>query len=340
MRTRSPRRLLKSRLALIACMTLSIVACDEQPAVEQRASTTTAARAASPPPPAEPITVSDDLDRRVTLEAPPRRIATTASFVVEYLLALDVTPVLRPDDDSADASASEWSDEAQSIPALAVSHSVGPNMEQLAAAQPDLVVTTPTFARFVSPIEQALNVPTLVYEMADIHDVPRLAERVGALVGKAESGKALAQSLREQIEAVQPIAEGDRPTVFALFGTPAAFFAFRPQSYLGSMIEALGGQLITSAGDGEGVTASRQLTPFSLEVLVAADPDVILLVHHGPAGEMASALRQRAAWADLAAVRHGRVHRISQHRYFTSPGLDLAASMRELRALLAEGASP
>lgn len=277
---------------------------------------------------AAPVSVTDDMGRQIELPAPPQRIATTASFAVAYLMALDHPPVLRP----ALPSADDASAELDAIPELAVDHSVGPNLEQLAAASPDLVITTPMFAQFIPIIEQTLGVPVMVQQITGINDVPNTARVIGDLIGKTEAGDALAQQLREQIDAVAPPPVVPAPKVFALFGTPDAFFALLPDSYLGSMVEHLGGSLITQGMTPAGM--SKQLAPFSLEILVAHNPDVILMVHHGPPGEKSSELQSRPAWSTLQAVRTGRVHALDEKLFMTNPGPDAPEALRHLRNLL------
>jgi len=275
----------------------------------------------------------DDLGREVRLADDPERIVAGASFAVEYLAALDHRPVLRPNVPLAGVG--ELAGEIESIPTLAIDHSVGPNIEQIVAAEPDLVVLSPTFARFADTIEGAADAAVVIFRIDALADVPAKAEAFGELIGDPVAGEALAEDLERRVRTIEPpggLADGEGPTVFAMFGTPASFFAFLPESYLGSMVERLGGRMV-SGGTAASATSS-QLAPFSFEALIAADPDVILMVHHGPAGEMADALADRASWSDLGAVESGRVHRVSERLFMTNPGPSAVRALSELRGLL------
>ena len=278
-------------------------------------------------------TVTDDTGRTVELPADVDRIVAGSSFAAEYLIALGHPPVLRPD--VAIEHVSAGADQLAVIDTLAIDHSVGPNMEQIVAADPDAVILSPSFARFAATIEQAADAPVLVYRIACLDAVPAKAEAFGRLIDKPRQGRALAASLRRQFDAIAAPADAHEPSVFAIFGTPASFFAFLPKSYLGSMVEHLGGRMITEDAPASGM--SSQLAPFSLEALVEADPDVILLVHHGPAGEMADALESRENWANLRAVKSGRVHRVSEQLFMTNPGPSAVDALRQLRRLLYPG---
>lgn len=286
--------------------------------------------------PAAARRITDDTGRTVGLPAEVERVAAGTSFAVEYLMALDHPPVLRPDTPLTDMAVDPA--KVEPIPAISVDHSVGPNVEQIVAADPDVVVLSPTFARFAKPIEQAADASAVIYRINALADVPAKARAFGELIGESEAGSALADKLHREIDGVEPPAGAEEPTVFALFGTPASFFAFLPESYLGSMVEHLGGRMIT--GGTPASETSSQLAPFSIETLIAEDPDVILMVHHGPAGEMADALAGREIWGELRAVKRGRVHRVSERLFMTNPGPSAARALRELRGLLypADGA--
>lgn len=275
-------------------------------------------------------TVSDDTGREIALPARVERIAAGASFAVEYLVALGHPPIARPNV-PLEGGAVE-AEQVASIPMIAIDHSVGPNIEQIAAAEPDVVVLSPIFARFAPTIEQASGAAVLIHRIDHLDDVPAKARAFGELIGDTRAGEALAGQLQASIDAIAAPAGAAPPTVFALFGTPEAYFAFNAESYLGSMIAHLGGRLITLGSPA--AQTSSQLSPFSFEALVAADPDVILMVHHGPAGQMAGALRDRPTWAALRAVRHDRVHRVSERLFMTNPGPSAVAALRELRRLL------
>lgn len=314
--------------AMVAACLSCVVGCEERSATADNAAAATSESSS-------PIVVTDDTGRELKFDAPPQRIAATVSFAVEYLLALDHPPVLRPDAPENEVRPAE----AHSIPALAVDHGVGPNLEQLAAAEPDLVITTPTFARFAPTIEQSLGVPVAVLRIDSLEDVTDKARWFGTLLDSQEAADKLADRLSQQIEAVEAPEDAEPPTVFAMFGTPAASFAFLPDSYLGSMIEQLGGQLITQGQPASAM--SQQLSPLSVELLIQRDPQVILLVHHGPPGQVSQQLSKHPAWSALQAVRSGRVHSISLPLFMTNPGPTAIEALGELRELLyPESAGP
>ena len=273
-------------------------------------------------------TITDDAGREVRVPARAERVACVTTFAVEYLMRLGHRPVLRPDIPAKRVRPKA----ARSIPTVAVDHGVGPNLEQLVAASPDLVISSPTYGRFTDEIERVTGAPVAVLRVRILGEVPRKARLFGELIGDPEAGEKLAKRLEKRIGRLEPPEDAAAPSVFAMFGSAESYYAFRPQSYLGTMVEHLGGEMITEGAPAS--ETSRQLTPFSLEVLVERDPDVILTVRHGPPTADGKGLRGRDVWRDLRAVRNGRVHRLSQWRFMMNPGPSAIEALEKLRAVL------
>ncbi len=112
----------------------------------------------------------------------------------------------------------------------------------------------------------------------------KLAEQVGAALGLPEAGQALATKLEEaisakvaQIAAIAPQAHADRLRMIFLYirGGSGVYYMFGKESGADALIEALGGRDV--AGE-EGWTGMRPMTD---EALVAADPDLILVMTKG-----------------------------------------------------------
>lgn len=287
---------------------------------EQKAASTPATDEAS-------LVFRDAMGREIQLDQPATRIATTASFVVELLAELDRLPVLRPDIEGEPVPV-----KAEQVPAWAISHMVGPNLEQLVAAKPDLVITTPMFDRYTPTIQQQLNVPVVVLAIQNLNDLGPTAELLGKITGVPEQGRKLSADLMATVKQVSAPTVDTAPRVFAIFGTPDSSFAFLPESYFGSLVGHLGGELITAGA--EPAMMSPQFTPLSLEFVLEHDPDVICIVRHGPPSQDFNDLTMHPAWQRLTAVKQDRVHVLSHREYVTNPGPSAEAALKQLRALL------
>jgi len=276
--------------------------------------------------------IVDDLRRSVSVPVAPQRVVAGSPYAVEMMAAIGVTPVARPEMPESAMSAPEL----RAIPEIVMDHGVGPNMEQLASLQGDLMLTSPSFARFAPAIQESLQTPVAIYSIRSADDVPRVYRTLGELLGREPAAEAQAVAVERELAAIRSRHKpGDGPTVFAIFGTGESFYTFLPDSYLGSMVEALGGRLVS---DGvEPMHAGGSMGVFSLETTVARQPSVILIAQHGGEVDPAAGMEEQAIWAALPAVKAGRVHRISEWDYLTSPGPSVLRAMVELEALLYPG---
>ena len=287
----------------------------------------TVAPNADPAPP-QGGTFVDDVGRTVTLPAPPRRIVAGTSLAVEMLMALGQAPVLRPDVPAEKV----YPEAARAIPVLPIEHGSGPDLEVLTAARPDLVILHTNFAAFAPNIEAALGVPVALLEVRSVDDVPAKLTLLGRVVGQEERAEEQAAAVRAEVAAAGRAGQGAGPRVLAVFGTPEVFFAYRPASYLGSMLDRLGAVNVAAAdGAAAGMNA---VAPLDLERVVGRAPEVIVVVPHGPTPAVLAQLAAHPAWARVPAVRAGRVHVLDEVLFSSSPGPRVGEAMRTLRRLL------
>lgn len=207
--------------------------------------------------------------------------------------------------------------------------------DKLRALKPDVILTqTQCAVCAVTPrdLEQALadwtgEAPTLVSLAPDtLSDVWDDHRRVGAATGR--DAEAVVRGLQEQLAALSASLTGERPTVAAIEWIDPLMAA---GNWIPELIEIAGGQpLLAAAG---------QHSPFiGFDDLAAADPDVIVLMPCGfRIGQSLSeidALTGQPGWAELSAVRSGRVFVADGHHYFNRPGPRLVESAEILAECL------
>lgn len=210
--------------------------------------------------------------------------------------------------------------------------------ERLRALDPDVILTqTQCAVCAVTPadLEAALcdwtgRAPRLVsLEPNDLREVWEDVRRVAAALEVPAAGEVLIGELQGRLEALRRRTEGRRrPRV-------AAIEWFEPLmaggNWMPELIEAAGGEsLFAAAGQ-----HSPWLEP---QALAAGDPDVILLLPCGFRLEESladlSSLQRTPGWADLRAVREGRVFAVDGHHYFNRPGPRLVESAEIVAEIL------
>lgn len=257
---------------------------------------------------------------------PTPRIVALFPFAADQLIALGVRPAAVPT--LRGESPAEWAD----LPRVAVDHAAGPNIEQLIAAAPDIVITTSVYAQFTRQIERTTRARVIEMDIDSLDDVRRHLATLGELVGRADAARELINDLTALDTASRP----DEPVVSALaiFGTPHAFYAFLPGSYLGDLVERAGGRLVNDRAESHRVF--RGLAPLSMEAVIARDPNVLFVIFHGSEASARAMLDRDPLWAALSAVREGRVVFLRDDLYAMRPGSEVRRAYRRIADAIGE----
>ena len=255
------------------------------------------------------------------------RGAARLPFAADQLIALGVKPVLVPALRSGQPEA--W----QGITAGGLDHAAGPNIEQLIAADPDLVIVSAVESRHIPQIEKTTGARVIAMDADTLEDVRTHTRTLGELIGKQAEAEEWIQEFNTDLSGESTSSSADEPfSVLAIFGTPNGFYAFMPHSYLGNLVEHAGGQLIT-----EDMTEHRRfrgLATLSMEVVIDRDPDVLLVIFHGPEESAKAMLDADPLWGQLSATKGDHVAFLSDDLYAMRSGSQATVALEELRAAL------
>ena len=165
-----------------------------------------------------------------------------------------------------------------------------------------------------------------------LDDVFADIERVALALGCPEDGLALVEGLMRRMQNVVNTCAGlPQPTV-------ACIEWIEPLMAAGNWVP----ELVAMAGGRNLLGVAGQHSPWmTWEQLQAVDPDVIAIMPCGydmprVLAEMHPLLAQ-PGWADLRAVRNGRVHVTDGNQYFNRPGPRLADSLEIMAEMLHPG---
>ena len=252
--------------------------------------------------------------------APPKRIAALTPFTANTLAALGVRPVAIGQTlgggDRLDAR-------LKGVPTLALSHPSGPNLEQLAVRNPQLVLSAPIWKKGEAGMKR-LGMKVVYSDPRGAHDLISDTKRIGALVGRSAAAARLAARQTAQIHAASA---GIRkhPTVLLIMGVGRTSYAMLANSWGGDIVKRAGGKLLTG-----GLTASGGYAMISDEAVVQRDPDVIIAVPHGAPADipkLARYLSDKTGWRTTKAARHHKVFVATGNsllQAYTDPGRIIA----------------
>ena len=239
--------------------------------------------------------ISDDPPQSLPVTVTSRDLAGDRDVVVSdasRILALDIAGSIAATvfalgfgDDVIGRDVSTTFDEAADLPIVTSSgHAI--SSEAVLALRPTLVITDGT----VGPTDVVLQLReagiTVVYVDAEpgLAAPGELARQVAAALGSPDTGDLLAERLQSElteviaeIESIRPRDLADRVRILFLYlrGTSGIYYLFGEESGADEIIEAVGG--IDVAGE----IGWQGLRPMTDEALVAANPDLILVMTGG-----------------------------------------------------------
>jgi iron complex transport system substrate-binding protein len=253
--------------------------------------------------------------------APPKRIAALTPFTANTLAALGVRPVAIGQtlggNDRLDPR-------LKGVPTLALSHPNGPNVEQLAVRNPQLVLSAPIWKKGEAAMKR-LGMKVAYSDPRSAHELVSDTRTIGALVGRSAAAARLAARQTAQIHAAS---QGIRkhPTVLLIMGVGRTSYAMLTNSWGGDIVKRAGGRLLTG-----GLTASGGYARISDEAVVQRNPDVIIAVPHGAPADMpklAKYLSNKAGWRTTKAAR--------DHKVFVATGNSLLQAYTDPGRIIAD----
>ncbi len=239
--------------------------------------------------------VVDETGRRVFVPAHPRRIVSLAPDITETLFALGL--------DREIVGVSQFSDYPEAARTKPkVGSYVNLSLERILSLSPDLVIGTTNGNRkeAVALLEKA-GIPVYVTNPERFSDIFRMILHLGTITGREGTARQLAASMKKRADRIAALTASCRkPKVFVQIDSNPLLSVGRNTIYH---------ELITLAGGTNIVGHVRVKYPrYSMESLLKARPEVILVSSMGGDGSRKAVLDAWSRWPDLPAVRNSRIY--------------------------------
>lgn len=269
-----------------------------------------------------PVAVTDSLGRTVTIPRKPERIVSLTPATTETLFAIGAGPRV-----VAVTEADTFPPEATKLPKF---NPIAVNTEALLARRPDLVFTIGPFHRPLVETLEKFGVTAVALEPPTTDEVADTIELIGRAVGCEPAAKGVAADFRRRLVAVRArtklIPEADRPKVlYVLWDEPLQ--AAGPGTFIGRMIADAGGTNVIA-------DVIQQYPRVNDEAVLRRDPDLVI-APDGSAAGLPDRLRGRPVWANLSAVRRGRVVTVPED-LVNRPGPRLVDGLEAVERLIRE----
>ena len=274
------------------------------------------------PADAASLTIVDDAGRSVTLDGPPKRIMTLTPGNTEILFALGAEDRI--------VAVDQWSDFPPAAKAKPHVASFNPSLEQVLRLSPDLILSTHGGAEPLLPLERH-GIRVMVFAPRTIDDIYRNILLIGRIVNAERRAEGLVRAMRQRVATVvEKVRDAPRPKVFIEFdgSDPSRPFTAGPGSFIDVLVQLAGGANVA----GRSRTAWPQ---FSLEELIRADPDLIILsdANSSVNPQTPELVASRSGWSHLRAVRLGAIAAIDSNA-ISRPGPRIVEGLELLAGLL------
>jgi iron complex transport system substrate-binding protein len=245
-------------------------------------------------PPATTHEISDEFGRNIRVSLNPQRIVSLAPSLTESVYALGDEAHLVGDTDYCD-----YPPDAQKK--TKVGGVIDPNLEQIAALHPDLVLLSKSANRLdtVRALE-SLGIPSYATDPHTVEEIISSTQKLAEVLDVPVAGKTLADDLRKRLAELQFALTGATPrrVLFVVWTDP--LISVSQKTFIADAIHWAGATSI--------VESNQQWPQISLEEVVHLQPEYLVFAssHAGDGKHDFESLVDRPGWRNLEAVRNNR----------------------------------
>ncbi|MBN1449458.1 MAG: cobalamin-binding protein [Anaerolineales bacterium] len=271
-----------------------------------------------------PMTLTDGLDREITLEKAPERIISLSPSNTEVIFAAGAGNLVVGDTEYCD-----YPEEAKAITKVGGFSATTISVETIVSLNPDLVFAGDADHQTVIDALEAAGVTVYSVKANTFEDVYANLALIGKLTGNEAVAAQVVDGMKARIAAVEEkvatVPPEERPTVFwEIWDEP--LMTSGPNTFSAQLIEIAGGVNIFP-------DLTEDYPQISVEEVVSRNPDVIMGPDTHGDKLIAEQLAARPGWEEITAVKDGRIYLIDGNTS-SRPGPRLADALEVIAASL------
>ena len=209
--------------------------------------------------------------------------------------------------------------------AVEIGNPMSPDLEIIKSLNPTMVVSVDTLGSDYMNLFTENNIPSEFISLESLDGLKEAITNLGEKFDKNEEAKALLEEIESKELEVKEKAESlENPEVLVLFAAPGSTMIATSKSYIGSLVELVGGKNIIEDN-------STSFTTYNKEDLAMLNPEKILVMVHALPEETKAALQAEmasdSAWQNINAVKEGNVI------YLDSEYFGMSANLKVIEGL-------
>lgn len=230
----------------------------------------------------------------------PERVITTSVPLTEMLHVLGVTPVGVP------TSTNPIPADFDSI--QRIGSPMQPDLEVVTNLEPDLILGAESLRSTLDKSLEGIDLKTAYLPTDSLDDLKLSFKALGTYFDKKdEMNTVLSTILDKENELIEQAKGKELPSVMLMIGTADSFMVMSEGSYLGSLVNKLGADNIATSV----LKVSDTYSPINMEDVVAADPDIILVLASGDHGASEDMFKKEVesnnTWTKLSAYKNDNI---------------------------------
>jgi len=263
-----------------------------------------------------PMTITDFMNRTVTIPKEPQRIVSLAPSITETLFYIGAGDKL--------VGVTKWADWPPAVKNISKIGGYGKyaNLELIANLSPDLIIADDYAVPILDQLEKIA--PVVIVAPKDINGIYRQIELLGKITDREEQAKLVIGEMKGEIAYVESrVRDLPRPKVFFILSYSQGYWTAGRGTFMDSVINIAGGRNIFNDTSG--------WVKVSEEQVIARDPDVIVILP--TAGINATELCNGPLSATTA-VKEGRVYTATDSNVYQRPSPRIVIAIEEMAEFL------
>lgn len=209
--------------------------------------------------------------------------------------------------------------------AIEIGNPMSPDLEIIKSLNPTLVVSVDTLGSDYMNLFTENNIPSEFVSLESLDGLKEAISTLGERFNKSTEAEELLEKIELKESEVKEKAESmENPEILILFAAPGSTMIATSKSYIGSLVEMVGGKNIVDDN-------SASFTTYNKEDLAMLDPEKILVMVHAMPEETKAALEEEmasdSAWQNIDAVKEGNVI------YLDSTYFGMSANLKVIEGL-------
>ena len=209
--------------------------------------------------------------------------------------------------------------------AVEVGNPMSPDLEIIKSLNPTMVVSVDTLGSDYMNLFTENNIPSEFVSLESLDGLKEAITTLGEKFDKNDEAKDLLEQIEsKELEVKEKADNLDNPEVLVLFAAPGSTMIATSKSYVGSLVELVGGKNIIE-------DSSTAFITYNKEDLAMLNPEKILVMVHALPEETKAALEAEmasdSAWQNINAVKEGNVI------YLDSKYFGMSANLKVIEGL-------